>query len=159
MVEDKVSEEAIQEREDEMTERNGRIFQPYGEPAGPFGPDRFCLECGHSLEREPDDLIYRLSHDPPSLTEVLEKLRAQMPRLREEEGITALYIVGNYAAGIATKDSIIDIVVETDRHLSWGGVGLQHELGKLLGIECQLQGDSVITGKLNEPLSQHAVKV
>lgn len=142
-----------------IMERNGRIFQPYGEPVGPFGPDRFCLECGHSLEREPDDLLYRLSHDPPSLTEVLEKLRAEMPRLQEEEGITALYILGDYAAGVATKDSIITIVVETELHLSWGGVGLGHELGRLLGIECQLLGDGVITGKLDGPIPPGAVKV
>jgi uncharacterized protein len=71
---------------------------------------------------------------------IIELLRQEMPRLRQDYGVVTLGIFGSYARGEGRNESDVDILVEfDDRSLSlFDFVGLQNELGDLIGSKVDL---------------------
>ena len=64
---------------------------------------------------------------------VVAALRAKMGYLHEQFGVKQLALFGSFAAGTATKDSDVDLVVEFDRPVGLKFVSLAGYLEKLLG--------------------------
>jgi len=67
-------------------------------------------------------------------------LRAQLPRLREQFGVTSLGLFGSYVRGDERHESDLDILVEfDDRPLTLlQFIRLENELSDLLGIKVDL---------------------
>jgi len=75
----------------------------------------------------------------PTLAEISELLRREMPRLRTDYQVSSLGIFGSYARGDNTSDSDVDLLVTYE--LIPGllkFIELQYELSDLLGINVDL---------------------
>ena len=69
----------------------------------------------------------------------MEKLRENMPSLREKYNVKTLGIFGSYIRGEQTKKSDVDILVEFEKPLGLlDFVGLQLELSEILGKKVDL---------------------
>jgi predicted nucleotidyltransferase len=80
----------------------------------------------------------------PPLQEVLKILRANMPALEAEYGVTSLAVIGPYAKGDDYEASRLDIMVEYHRPLGYGFIGMENDLSDLLGVKVHLVTRSVI---------------
>ena len=78
--------------------------------------------------------------DRPGPTEkILETLRARLPELSVQYGVSSLELFGSYARGDQGRGSDLDVLVEFDRTPSlFEFVGLQDHLSDLLGIKVDL---------------------
>jgi predicted nucleotidyltransferase len=70
---------------------------------------------------------------------ILRALRAYLPELRLQYGVSTLELFGSYARGDQEQDRNLDLLVEFDRTPSlFEFVDLQYSLGDLLGIKVDL---------------------
>lgn len=77
--------------------------------------------------------------DPPSLEELRSRLREAKPGLAETYGVSEIGIFGSYARGDQEPASDVDILVSFEEPIGLiRFVGLQEELGDLLGVEVDL---------------------
>jgi predicted nucleotidyltransferase len=91
---------------------------------------------------------------------VIAILRAQEPRLRAA-GIRALSLFGSVARGEARPDSDIDLVAELDPAAKMdliGLVGVERELGDLLGREVQILLEPVEKPRLRASVERDRVR-
>ena len=94
--------------------------------------------------------------DPlPTLDEIRQTLKAQMPALKEKHNVNILGIFGPYATGHARPYDCVGLLVEFDKTPGWAFVGLQRELGDILGIEVELStGESMWPGSVERIMSE-----
>lgn len=107
------------------------------------------------------ELIERESREPPSLAEVIVRLRAAKPKLTKE-GISHLYVFGSVARGEAREDSDIDLAAEfrPSKALSLTGLAaVRVELERLLGYKVDLSPRKAVKPHARSGLERDAVKV
>jgi uncharacterized protein len=68
-----------------------------------------------------------------SRQEVVERLRAALPTLRERYGVRRLALYGSFTHGRPHARSDVDLVADLERPLGWDFVALAHFLEQLLG--------------------------
>ncbi len=76
-----------------------------------------------------------------TLEEIRQTLRAHLPELREQYGVTVVGIFGSYARGEPRPDSDLDILIELEeppRISLLGLVNLENYLSELLGVKVQV---------------------
>ncbi len=80
----------------------------------------------------------------PPLQEVLKTLRANMPALEAEYGVTSLAVIGPYAKGDDYEASRLELMVDFQRPLGLKFFGMDRELSDLLGVKVSVVTKSVI---------------
>lgn len=91
----------------------------------------------------------------PPLQEVLKILRANMPLLQAEYGVTSLAVIGPYAKGDDYEACRLDLMVDYKRVPSLIGlIRHQEELGELLGVKVSLVTKSVIEERESHLLAE-----
>ena len=97
---------------------------------------------------------------PITATEVIATLRAQEPALRAA-GIRGLFLFGSVARGEARPDSDIDLFAEFDPAAKMDLirlVGLERELGNLLGRSVQILSGSISKPRLQAEVERDCVR-
>ena len=97
---------------------------------------------------------------PPTATQVIEVLRARQPALRRA-GILHLSLFGSVARGDADVDSDIDLAAVFDPAAQMDlirMVGLERELGALLGRPVQILPEPVHKPRLKANLERDRVR-
>jgi predicted nucleotidyltransferase len=126
-----------------------RTLQP-GQPIGGKGVEEIRKAENRALRKWEDlqEAVERWSamvlRNRPPLQEVLKILRANMPALEAEYGVTSLAVIGPYAKGDDYEASRLDIMVEYHRPLGYGFIGMENDLSDLLGVKVHLVTRSVI---------------
>ncbi len=95
-----------------------------------------------------------------TLEELRIVLRALLPTLEQEYGVTSLEIFGSYVRGEQDDESDLDLLVEfdPDRDLSLlEFVGLQLELSDRLGVRVDLVEKRSIKPRLRDRILHEAV--
>ena len=95
----------------------------------------------------------------PSLDEVLALLRAAMPKLQAEYGVTGLAVIGPYAKGDDYEAARLDLVVEYNRQLGYAFFGLESDLSDAVGVPVYLWTKDVIDKHSRELALGEAVAV
>lgn len=95
----------------------------------------------------------------PSLEEVLAILRAAMPKLQAEYGVTSLAVIGPYAKGDDYEAARLDLVVEYDRMLGYAFFGLESDLSDAVGVPVYLTSKSMVVKEYPENIIQESVPV
>lgn len=80
----------------------------------------------------------------PSLQEILKTLRANMPMLQAEYGVTSLAVIGPYAKGDDYEAGQLDLMIGFERTPGLKFFGMNHELSDLLGVKVHVVTKSVI---------------
>ena len=86
----------------------------------------------------------------PPLQEVLKTLRANMPMLQAEYGVTSLAVIGPYAKGGEYEAGQLDLMIGFERTPGLEFFGMGRELGDLLGVKV-----SVVTKPVIEERQPH----
>ena len=95
-----------------------------------------------------------------TLDELRTALRALLPSLEREYGVSSIEIFGSYVRGEQDEESDLDLLVEfdPDRGLSlFGFVGLQQELSDRLGVRVDLVEKRSIKPALRDRILHEAV--
>lgn len=80
----------------------------------------------------------------PPLQEILKTLRANMPMLKAEYGVTSLAVIGPYAKGDDYEAGQLDLMIGFERTPGLEFFGMGRELGDLLGVKVSVVTKSVI---------------
>ena len=80
----------------------------------------------------------------PPLQEILTALRANMPMLQEEYGITSISVIGPYAKGDNYEVAQLDLMIGFERPLGLKFFSMDRELSDLLGVKVHVVTKSVI---------------
>ena len=80
----------------------------------------------------------------PPLQEILKTLRANMPMLQAEYGVTSLAVIGPYAKGDDYEAGQLELMVEYNRPLGYKFIALMDNVGDLLGLKVYMVAKSVI---------------
>jgi predicted nucleotidyltransferase len=126
-----------------------RTLQP-GQPIGGKGVEEIRKAENRALRKWEDlqEAVERWSamvlRSRPPLAEVLNTLRAEMPTLRAEYGVTSLAVIGPYAKGDDYEASRLDLMVDFQRPLGFKFFGMDRELSDLLGVKVSVVTKSVI---------------
>lgn len=80
----------------------------------------------------------------PPLQEILKTLRANMPALEAEYGVTSLAVIGDYAKGDDYEAGRLELMVDFKRTLGLKFFGMNRELSDLLGVQVSVVTKSVI---------------
>ena len=83
----------------------------------------------------------------PPLQEVLQTLRANMPMLQAEYGVTSLAVIGPYAKGDDYEASRLELMIEYNRPLGYDFIGLMDDVGDLLGVKVYMMSKSLVKEK------------
>ena len=83
----------------------------------------------------------------PPLQEILKILRANMPALQAEYGVTSLAVIGDYARGDDYEAGRLDLMFEYNRPLGYAFIGLEDDVGDLLGVKVNLLSKSLVKEK------------
>jgi predicted nucleotidyltransferase len=106
-------------------------------------------------------LLAEHERGPPDLADVLRRLRAQAPALRQR-GVEHLWIFGSVARGEATRDSDVDLVVafapEANVSLT-GFASLRSELSDILKQPVDLAEWRTLRPHLRESAERESVAV
>jgi len=98
----------------------------------------------------------------PEIESLKQRLRADLPRLRDEYTVERLAIHGSRLRGEARPSSDLDVLVDFEdsdagRSVSlFDFLALQHELGDLLGIPVDLGEASALQGPAGESIRSEA---
>ena len=95
-----------------------------------------------------------------TLEELKTALRALLPSLEREYGVSSIEIFGSYVRGEQDEESDLDLLVEfdPDRGLSlFNFVGLQQELSDHLGVRVDLVEKRSIKRRLRDRILHEAV--
>ncbi|HIH03442.1 MAG TPA: nucleotidyltransferase family protein [Methanoregulaceae archaeon] len=95
-----------------------------------------------------------------TLEELRTALRALLPAIGREYGVTSIELFGSYVRGEQDEESDLDVLVEfdPDRGLSlFDFVGLQQELSDRLGVRVDLVEKRSIKPRLRDRILREAV--
>jgi hypothetical protein len=92
---------------------------------------------------------------------ILAKLREIQPRLREQYGVSGLWVFGSYVRGEQGKDSDIDVLVEfeTPGMTLFKFVDLEMQLSEFLGIKVDLVRRAALKPRIRPNVLTEAVAV
>ena len=92
------------------------------------------------------------------LGRIRAKLIEILPELRTKYGVGKLWVFGSHARGEAKPTSDLDVLVEFDRRgiSLFGFVGLEQEIGDLLGIQVDLVERSALRPELTKTVLDEA---
>ena len=96
----------------------------------------------------------------PSLKEILETLRQQIPLLMEHYGVEKLEVFGSYVRNEQNKDSDLDMLVtfrEEPSLLTY--IAIENYLSDLLGVKVDLVMKDSLKPKIGEQILSEAVPV
>ena len=88
-----------------------------------------------------------VSESRPPLPEILKTLRANMPALQAKYGVTSLAVIGDYARGDDYADCRLDLMFEYKQSLGYAFIGLQDDIGDLLGVKVNMMSKSQVKEK------------
>ena len=128
------------------------------------GPDRLAVPgfpaSFHQEERMMVDEGVATARQRVTLEELRDALRALLPSLEREYGVTSIELFGSYVRGEQDEESDLDVLVEfdPDRGLSlFDFVGLQQELSDRLGVRVDLVEKRSIRPRLRDRILHEAV--
>lgn len=96
----------------------------------------------------------------PSLAQVLEVLRQQIPVLTERYGVESLEVFGSYVRSEQKKDSDLDILVtfkEDPSLLTY--IAIENYLSDLLGIKVDLVMKDSLKPNIGQQILREAIPV
>jgi predicted nucleotidyltransferase len=102
---------------------------------------------------------------PSDLSTLKDRLRAALPRLREEYAVEHLYVHGSRVRGEASAESDLDVLVDFEesnagRQVSLlDFIALKQELESLLGVPVDLGERSALEGAVGERIQEDAERV
>ncbi len=95
-----------------------------------------------------------------TLEELKTALRALLPSLEQEYGVSSIEIFGSYVRGEQDEESDLDLLVEFDPESTlslFGFVGLQQELSDRLGVRVDLVEKRSIKPRLRDRILHEAI--
>ena len=122
----------------------------FGPPIGAEGVEEIRRAENRALRKweELQEAVERWSGmvlcSRPPLAEVLNTLRAEMPTLRAEYGVTSLAVIGPYAKGDDYEADRLELMVDFQRPPGFKFFGMDRELSDLLGVKVSVVTKSVI---------------
>ena len=125
-------------------------FLQSGQPIGSEGVEEIRKAENRALRKweELQEAVERWNgevlRNRPPLQEVLKTLRANMPALEAEYGVTSLAVIGPYAKGDDYEASRLELMVDFQRPLGFKFFGMDRELSDLLGVKVSVVTKSVI---------------
>lgn len=100
------------------------------------------------------------SRAKPSLEEIKQMLREQLPRLRKEYGVGTLWLFGSYVQGEQHKRSDLDVLVEFDKVPNLPEfIELESSLGGITGIKVDLVSIRSLKGDIGKRILSEKVPV
>ena len=86
---------------------------------------------------------------------VLQILRKELPRLREQYGVEKIAVYGSFADGSPTAQSDVDLLVQLMKPLGLEFVGLAYDLEELLGRKVDLATFDTLNRSMENPRYKH----
>ena len=93
--------------------------------------------------------------------DIQQRLRPQLPQLRQRYGVTALSLFGSYSRGEQTATSDVDLLVQIDNPTLtlFQFVELRDQLTDLLGVPVDLVEKATLKPSISERILQEAQPV
>jgi len=82
---------------------------------------------------------------------ILQRLRNELPYLREKYGVEKIALYGSFAKGVQTKKSDIDILVQLVKPLGLEFIALVYHLEKMLGRKVDLTTFDTLNRSVEKP--------
>lgn len=82
---------------------------------------------------------------------ILQRLKKELPHLREKYGVVRIALFGSFAKGAQTESSDIDLLVELSRPLGLEFVALAEHLEKRLGRKVDLATFETFSRSMQNP--------
>ena len=99
-------------------------------------------------------------HSQPTLDELLQTLKAEMPALSKEYHVASLGIFGPYATGKARPRSRLGLLVEFDEPPGlFGFLRLQEHLSDVVGIKVDLAPKKTLRPEIGKRVMKELVPV
>ena len=96
----------------------------------------------------------------PSLNQILEVLRQQIPMLAERYGVETFEVFGSYVRSEQTKDSDLDILITFEEDPSLlTYIAIENYLSDLLGIKVDLVMKDSLKPKIGQRILREAIPV
>ena len=143
-------------------------FEAAEKPGSPIGADavaeirraenralRQWAELQEAVERWSEMVL----ESRPPLPEILKTLRANMPALQAEYGVTSLAVIGDYAKGDDYEACILELMVDLKRPLGYAFIDLEHHISDLLGVKVRMVHQSIIKEKYPQNVLTESVPV
>ena len=86
---------------------------------------------------------------------VLQILRKELPRLREQYGVERIAVYGSFVKGSSTVQSDVDLLVQLMKPLGLEFVGLAYDLEELLGRKVDLATFDTLNRNMENPRYKH----
>ena len=100
------------------------------------------------------------SRAKPSLEEIKQMLREQLPRLRKEYGVGTLWLFGSYVQGEQHKRSDLDVLVEFNEVPNLPEfIELENYLSDITGIKVDLVSIRSLKGDIGKRILSEKVPV
>ena len=93
--------------------------------------------------------------EPLTKEEISQRLREELPHLREKYGVERIAIYGSFAKGNQTKKSDIDILVQLVEPLGLEFIALAHHLETVLSRKVDLATFDTLHRSRENPRYQH----
>jgi len=93
--------------------------------------------------------------EPLTKEEISQRLRKELPYLREKYGVERIAIYGSFAKGNQTKKSDIDILVQLVKPLGLEFIALAHYLETVLSRKVDLATFDTLHRSMENPRYQH----
>lgn len=86
---------------------------------------------------------------------VLQILRKELPRLREQYGVEKIAVYGSFAEGSPTAQSDVDLLVQLMKPLGLEFIRLTYDLEELLGRKVDLATFDTLNRSMENPRYKH----
>ena len=86
---------------------------------------------------------------------VLQILRKELPRLREQYGVERIAVYGSFADGSPTTQSDVDLLVQLMKPLGLEFIRLTYDLEELLGRKVDLATFDTLNRSMKNPRYKH----
>ncbi len=86
---------------------------------------------------------------------VLQILRDELPRLREQYGVEKIAVYGSFADGSPTAQSDVDLLVQLMKPLGLEFIRLTYDLEELLGRKVDLATFDTLNRSMENPRYKH----
>ena len=99
-----------------------------------------------------------VSHNRPTLEDIMEVLRGRLPMLREQYGVKSLAVFGSYVKGRQRKGGDLDILVEFEHAPTlFSFMDLEEELSRLLNVKVDLVSRKALKVEIGSRILEEAV--